>query len=405
MTDNLDARILIIDDEPANVALLEQLLRRRGYTNLIGITQARQGVDHYRDNGADLVLLDLHMPDLDGYAVLAQIQSLQPAEEFLPLVVITADATAETRRKALSSGATDFIIKPIDATDVELRVANLLRTRALHELVLLHNRSLQNQLREHADRAAAEEGRRRLLVQRVEGILAAGGPAMVFQPILDLRNGRLAGCEALARFPNGPHAGPEGWFADAAEVGLHTELECAAVAQACRHLDALPPGSYLSVNMSPASAIATGMCSALPEVDLSRIVLELTEHTRIEDYEEVRAAFRDLRAAGMRLAIDDAGAGFASLQHVLRLQPDIIKLDRALVSNIDEDPARRALAAALVGFAQEIDASITAEGIETAAELAAVRDLGVSFGQGFHLGRPVRLAEVTAAGALLEPNP
>jgi EAL domain-containing protein (putative c-di-GMP-specific phosphodiesterase class I) len=122
-----------------------------------------------------------------------------------------------------------------------------------------------------------------------------------------------------------------------------------------------------------------------------RLILELTEHTAIEDYAKLVAALRVLRRAGTRIAIDDTGSGYSSLGHILKLAPDFIKLDRDLVSGIDVDPVRRALAASLVSFAAETGAQIIAEGVETEDELHVLRRLGVRNAQGYHLGRPAPL--------------
>lgn len=120
-------------------------------------------------------------------------------------------------------------------------------------------------------------------------------------------------------------------------------------------------------------------------------MLEITEHAHVEDYNCLLQAIEPLRARGVRLAVDDAGAGYSSLQHILQLQPDLIKLDIGLTRSIDLDPARRALASALVSFARETGSHIIAEGVETASELAALRSIGVDKAQGYFLGRPMHL--------------
>ena len=119
--------------------------------------------------------------------------------------------------------------------------------------------------------------------------------------------------------------------------------------------------------------------------------MEITEHEPVEDYEELAGALRPLRELGVRIAIDDAGAGYASLRHTLALAPDIVKVDIALTSAIDTDRAKRALASALISFADEMGITIVAEGIETEASLRTLVDLGVRYGQGFHLARPAPL--------------
>jgi EAL domain-containing protein (putative c-di-GMP-specific phosphodiesterase class I) len=216
-----------------------------------------------------------------------------------------------------------------------------------------------------------------------------------FQPIVDLKSGDAIGTEALSRFADGSIRAPDKWFAEAAEVGLGIELEVAALDAALEQLPQLPNGLYLSLNASVETIMSDDFESRLDDVPAERIVLELTEHTRVNDYANFGRGLESLRSEGVRLAVDDTGAGFASLQHVLNLRPDIIKLDVGLTRGIDRDPARRALGRALLTFGLDAyDASIVAEGIETEGELEVLRSLGCPCGQGFYLGRPRRLTQV-----------
>lgn len=216
----------------------------------------------------------------------------------------------------------------------------------------------------------------------------------VFQPIVDLRTGRPVGAEALARFDVAPFRPPDQWFAEAAEVGLGLQLEVTALRSALEQLRYLPSGLYLSLNASPMAMASQELRDAVANVPAERVVLELTEHTGVEDYARFGTAIDDLRSRGARLAVDDAGAGFASLLHILNLRPDVIKLDIGLVRGIDADPARRALGSALLHFGFDAyRAAMIAEGIETQGEFDTLRALGCGFGQGFYLGRPGRLSQ------------
>jgi PAS domain S-box-containing protein len=211
---------------------------------------------------------------------------------------------------------------------------------------------------------------------------------MVFQPIIGM-DGSMAGVEALARFTGPPNRAPDKWFAEASEVGLGVELELTAMRLAIAELANLPDG-YLAVNLSPTSFLSNELLAIVndPAFPAPRIVVELTEHVEITAYEDLRAAIAQLRGAGIRLAVDDAGSGFASLKHILELRPDVIKLDRAMVSGIDADPARRALAAAVADFAASIGARVVAEGVEEIAELQAIRVAGIGWAQGYLFGQP-----------------
>lgn len=166
----------------------------------------------------------------------------------------------------------------------------------------------------------------------------------------------------------------------------------AAIKLAMSSLPSFPPEAYLAVNASPATILSPELSETLATLPVERIVVELTEHEMVESYNEIIATLQPFRTRGLRLAVDDAGTGYSSLQHILYLRPDLIKLDMNLTRSIDLDPSRRALASALVKFARETNARIIAEGVETDAELTMLRQLGIEKVQGYLLGRPEPLA-------------
>ena len=210
----------------------------------------------------------------------------------------------------------------------------------------------------------------------------------VFQPLVSLPAGEIVGYEALARFDDGRGLPPSWWFAQAHRFGLGLKLEAEAVRVAMAQ-PGRPPGTFLSVNLSPSALRSPQVRAVLPD-DLSGLVIEITEQEEIlhEDNEALQKALAPLRARGARIAVDDAGAGYAGLQQVLRMQADVIKLDRSLVSGVNTDRVKAALVRSLVHFAAETDADLCAEGIETIEELQTLGELGVSLAQGFALGRP-----------------
>lgn len=208
------------------------------------------------------------------------------------------------------------------------------------------------------------------------------------QPIVDLATGRVVGAEALARFSD--RRSPDLHFAEAEGKGVRTELELDAVRTALARLGELPVSAYLTVNVSPSTAISPRLAALLGAAPAHRIVLELTEHAPVEDYPALEAALSSLRDRGVRIAVDDAGAGFANMRHVLALRPDVLKLDISITHGINGDVRRRELVRALVSFSRATGCTLVAEGIETEDELDAVRALGVRCGQGFRLGRPER---------------
>jgi EAL domain-containing protein (putative c-di-GMP-specific phosphodiesterase class I) len=218
---------------------------------------------------------------------------------------------------------------------------------------------------------------------------------LVFQPIVDLATGTVAGYEALARFPGA--AGPDVWFAAAADAGVAAELEALAIHKALAAVPALPPNTFLTVNVSPhllgTEPVRTAWST---REDLHRVVVELTEHTPVDDLETLRCQTDELRRRGALIALDDAGSGYSGLQRLAAVRPQLVKLDRTLVADADADPVRMALAEMVGEFAGRIDAWLLAEGIETPAELAAFAHLGVPLAQGWLLGRPAPTFEPLA---------
>lgn len=238
--------------------------------------------------------------------------------------------------------------------------------------------------------------------QRTEEVLASRDFDIVFQPEVDLARNLVAGVEALTRFRSSPYRPPNLWFDDARRAGLGPELELAVVAKALEQVELLPAGCFVAVNLGP-EAIAHPLClEVLDAADPRRLVVELTEHVEVDDYPLLRRLLFTLRQRGVRLAVDDTGSGFASFSHIVKLAPDIIKLDIELVGGIDVDPVRRSLATAVAAFAKDTGAEVTAEGIETEAELETLRSLGISYGQGYFLCRPTTAEAVGSYARALE---
>lgn len=234
----------------------------------------------------------------------------------------------------------------------------------------------------------------------IRRILATHDFDVVFQPIYHLDHIRPSGFEALCRFRPEPYRSPDIWFAEADSVGLGMDLELTVIDAALGALTHLPEDLYVSVNASPATVASGRLAEVLDGHPLERIVLEVTEHTAIDDLDTLIAELGSWRVRGLTVAIDDAGAGYSGLQQIVQLSPDILKLDMSLTSDIDTDAAKRSLAAAMVHFAAEQKSIIVAEGIETEAELNMLRSVGVHRGQGWFLGRP---ASLEAACASLAP--
>lgn len=234
----------------------------------------------------------------------------------------------------------------------------------------------------HAEMQANEDWK-----TRIRTLIAERRIETVFQPVVRLTDMAVLGYEALSRFPAGTGT-PDVWLGKASALGLGIALEMEALRSALEHLRRIPAPLTLAVNLSPEALSAPVLDDVLRPYDTSRLILEITEHSTVEDYALLRDRVLSLQKQGLRLAIDDAGAGFASLRHILNLTPDIIKLDISLTRGVDQDTRRQVLVSAILTFAQGTSTHVVVEGIETEGELAALQDLGVESGQGYLLGRP-----------------
>ena len=567
-----EAHILIVDDEPANVLLLEHILDQAGYPNHTATTDPRQVLTIYARLDPDLILLDLAMPHLDGLAVMAQLRQVIPAGTYLPILVLTADMSTQAKQQALSGGATDFLLKPFDPTEVLLRIGNLLQTRRLHLELSRHNQLLEDQLvhqalhdpltglanralfgdrLEHAlarpmrpgatvavllidlddfkdlndslghdagddlltiiaarlqghagagdtvarlggdefgllleDTNAAQAMRmaevmlealarpvvlrgRDLVPTASIGIAIAAGedaetllrnadtamyaakrqgkgrhtlfePAMhatllkrvdlaadlsravqdsqlhlCYQPEVHLRSGRIVGLEALLRWhhPTRGEVSPGEFIPIAEDSGLIVPIGRWVLQQACHQAKrwqqqwpATPPLT-LAVNLSARQlqhpAILDEVRAALAAADLDphNLVLEITETAVMEQLHAAVAILTRLRELGVRLALDDFGTGYSSLSYLQRLPVDILKIDRTFIGGVTGSAEESALPRAIITLGQTLGLETVAEGIETAEQLATLRELGCQLGQGYHLARPLG---PTAVDALLD---
>ncbi len=249
---------------------------------------------------------------------------------------------------------------------------------------------------EQVNASLARRSRLDAVAAATQQAMGPDGFSILYQPILDLGTLAPSGFEALCRFRSTPYRSPDTWLAEAAEVGRAEALECAVADRALLALDRLPAHVYLSINAAPTTIQSGALTRMLAERDLSRVVLEVTEQAVVSNSDLLDWQLDGLRDRGMRLAVDDVGAGYAGLQQLLRLKPDVIKLDMSLTRGIDTDRARALLTEAMTGFARSMDVVVVAEGIETEGELAALRQLGVTCGQGYLLGRPEPLEHAVA---------
>ena len=391
-------RVLVAEDDPHVREALAALLDSEPAIEVVAtVADGPAAVEAAARERPDVAVIDVRMPG-GGAAAARGIRRASPETQVLAL---SAHDDRATVLDMLEAGAVGYLVKGTSAASVVDSVRQAAEGKSSLS-VEVTGEVIQELVRELNERGRKER-RLKIREKRIRRALTDSVHSMVFQPIYRLADRVPVGTEALSRFRGPPKRGPELWFAEAEEVGLGRELELAAVRAALVQIPTLPAGTCLSINASPATIAATRLRRLLGEVEADRVVVEVTEHAWIKDYTKLADALSRLRALGVRIAVDDAGAGFASLRHILRLAPDYIKLDRTLINGIDRNRAQQALAVGLISFAERIGATIVAEGIERRRDLAALTALGVRYGQGFFLARPAPLPLGRGSRASTEP--
>jgi EAL domain-containing protein (putative c-di-GMP-specific phosphodiesterase class I)/CheY-like chemotaxis protein len=376
-------RVLVADDQEFLAAGKVAALDSLGEFELVGVA----GSPLEAGGLAALTQPDVALVDvaLQGGAEVAldEILSASPETRVLACSGLS-DEDAVTGM--LRAGASGSVVRDAPAEKLAAALRGAPRRDQIDRDVNGHGllNELLDQVRE-TNLAREERARKRA---RIRSVMEDGGLEIAFQPIVELGSREVVGHEALSRFAPSPKRGPAQWFAEAHDVGLGVELELLAVQMACERSRLLPKSSFMAVNVSPVTAEQPDLLELLDCAHVDHVVLEVTEHAPVEDYPRFRVAISRMREHGARLAIDDAGAGFASLRHILELNAELIKLDGSLTHSLEADPRRRSLASAMIEFGRESGASVLAEHIESEMQLCELRRLGVTYGQGYHLGRP-----------------
>ena len=384
-------RVLIADDQVSEAAGTAATLERGNGFEVVGVAASTAEASELAAvTQPDVALVYVHVAGGGELAVHAILDAAPDARVLAHAGVLDHDAVLEMLR----AGASGYVVRDAPAE----RLTSSLRGAAAGDTVFddVVGRGVLGELIDqvHAANRAHEE--RLMRRARIRTVMERGELEIVFQPIVELDTRLIVGYEALSRFSSEPERGPEEWFAEAHEVGLGSELELWAIRVACERSHSLPEEMFMAVNVSPATAERPDLLALLAGARVNHVVLEVTEHARVEDYPRFRVAIDRVRELGARLAVDDAGAGFASLRHILELDADFIKLDGSLTRSLEADPRRRSLASALIEFGRESGASVLAEHIESELQLTELRRLGVRYGQGYHLGRPNPLPSAAA---------
>jgi EAL domain-containing protein (putative c-di-GMP-specific phosphodiesterase class I) len=395
----------VADDEPHVVAYLEALLHAEGFDVAGAANDADGAVQLVHHLRPDVALLDLRMPG-GGLEAARLIGSLNPDTR---IVIFSSEADEADLLPLVRAGVDGYVLKGCSPD----RLAGAIRDAVDGHPYLAPevNRFAMEQLaaRLHVEEHEALQQLR--CRERVAKVISAMEYRVVVQPVCDLVTGETVIVEALTRFTARPPRPPTEWFEDADRSGLRIPLELAVASATIGDLADLRDDLAVAVNFSPQTVLSGRLGEILTHAPVHRVIIEVTEHAMVVDYAALNAALAPWRLAGARLAVDDAGGGYASFAHILNLSPDLIKLDNTLTRDIHVDRQRQALVRALVAYADEMQVGVVAEGIEAAAELEELRRLGVHYGQGFHLGRarpldeqPELLATPTLGFASVEPD-
>ena len=318
MTSGRVLRVIVADDDAAVRTALAELVGGEPAFELVGA--AADAIDAIALAAAtqpDIALLDVRMPGGGGVAAARGIGHCSPATK---VIALSAEGDRSTVLGMLEAGAVGYLLKGGSVDELFKAIEHAPEGHAVLSLEITGEviEELVGQLRQTSRTRKRSDVLERRIRRAIDDEAAL---RIVFQPIVGLVDGVTLGVEALARFAGPPKRAPNLWFAEAAAVDLQVELELAAVRKALEALPELPPGHFLAVNVSPITLTKAAFRKLMAATEAARLVVEITEHAPIRDYSRLDDALAKLRALGVRLAIDDAGSGYASLRHILRLNP------------------------------------------------------------------------------------
>ena len=382
--------VLVADDAVATrQGLVELLEDTADLVCVASVSDASAAVVEAARFRPDIALLDVLMPGGGGLSAALGIKEVSPHTRMVAYSVSSDRASVV---QMLRSGAHGYLLKGSAAQDLIdglRRCAN--GSTALSEGLSEHLIAEMGELG-RAERAFSAAARARY--QGFAKLLEPGGSTPMYQPIVQLRTGELVGYEALTDFGNQMDLNTEDIFREAHNIGLGVQLELHTAGLAVagfRPEMARSQDTYIAVNASPGLLYRPALLEVLSELPAERVVVEITEQHQFESYVQLRETVHLVHERGMRVAVDDTGSGFASLQRLVDVRPEIVKLDRGLTAQIDTDAPRRALVAAIRQFADDMGITVVAEGIEREEQLVVLREIGVDCGQGYLLGRPAPL--------------
>ncbi|MFP5298240.1 MAG: EAL domain-containing protein [Actinomycetota bacterium] len=379
----MNVRILIAEDEILVRQALAALIDRNSGMELVATaSDANEAILLAREHQPDVAILDVKMPGGGGARAAREIAVTSPDTKVLAFSAYNDRATVLEMIKA---GATGYLVKGSETQEIIAAIRKVTEGQGAISPSVAHE--VLDELAGKLESEDVEISIRRRQEKRIRNAISGGILRSVYQPIVHLASREISGFEALTRFDGYLDRPVYVWFTEAKTLGLGVDLDMAAALTAVEARPRMPASMALTINLAPDTMLSPRFLEDIG-TDLRGVVFEVTEHAPVEDYIALEAVLQTLRERGGALAVDDAGAGFASLRHILRLAPEIVKLDIGITQGVHTDPKKKALASALISFASEIGAEIVAEGLEDNADVDTLIGLGASFGQGFLFGHP-----------------
>jgi EAL domain-containing protein (putative c-di-GMP-specific phosphodiesterase class I)/ActR/RegA family two-component response regulator len=371
-------RVLLADDDRELLRAYDRVLARAGF-DVVTADDGDSALAAIRTHPFDAIVSDIAMPGMDGLELLRAVRG---HDLDVPVILMTGASALKVAHDAIAFGATRLLLKPVRPDEL---VGTVRRATGLYHLARLKRQALE--LLGADDRLLGDAA---ALTVRFERALSSLW--MAFQPIVSLRERRLHAYEALLRSDEPALGRPELMLAAAERLGRVVELGRRVRASVARAAEQAPPGVLLFVNLRSEDLIDEQLCAARAPLSTvaSRVVLEITERTSIERVPELGARVAALRRLGFGIAVDDLCAGYAGPSSLALLEPDVVKIDRSLVRDLDSQPTRSGLVASMTRLCAELGMRVVVEGVETRGERDAVIAAGGDLVQGYFVGRPAR---------------
>ncbi|SDR23044.1 EAL domain, c-di-GMP-specific phosphodiesterase class I (or its enzymatically inactive variant) [Pseudomonas grimontii] len=399
------ATLLIVDDEPQVRKLLETLLQHEGYQTL-SAGSGEEALQLVAKQPPDLILLDIMMPGMDGYEVASQLKG-NLATASIPIIMLSALSESSARVTGLETGAEEFISKPVERVELWLRVRNLLRLKAHGDQLMRHSQLLEQQLQQHTSdnaRMNVHDLARQDLEQALRQAVERGEFTLHYQPKVELSSGGICALEALLRWerPGYGAVSPAVFVPILESLGLIVMVGRWVIDSVCRQIAAWQRSEIgaieVSVNVSGHQLIEGDLIADIAHileqtgVQSHWLEVELTEGSLMENTQHTIASLQRLRAMGVKISIDDFGTGYSSLAYLRRFPIDTLKIDIAFIREVTSNPQDAAITRTIIELAHSLNLRVVAEGVETQAQLAFLKQAGCDQIQGYLFSRPLSAA-------------